>query len=76
MGPSAVRVAGLGTKLGALGYEVVDLGNIPVPQAESVADAGPAGAKFLRVIAESCKRLGDLTTKAMEDGRTPVVLAA
>jgi arginase len=36
MGPSALRVAGLGKRLGALGYDVTDLGNIAVAQAESL----------------------------------------
>jgi len=74
MGPSAVRVAGLGMRLAALGYEVADVGNIPVSQAESVADAGPAAAKFLNEIADVCEKLGDLVTRAMEYGRAPVVL--
>jgi arginase len=42
MGPSAVRVAGLGSRLTALGHDVSDLGNVPVAQAESVDDAGQA----------------------------------
>jgi arginase len=74
MGPSAVRLAGLGTKLAALGYQVADLGNIPAAQAESVANAGPARAKYLNEIVESCERLGDLVTDALEDDRAPVVL--
>ena len=74
MGPSAVRVAGLGTRLAALGYQVSDLGNIAVPQAESVADAGPAGAKFLHEIAASCDRLGGLVVETLQHGRMPLVL--
>jgi len=74
MGPSAVRVAGLGTKLAALGYQVTDLGNIPAAQAESVADAGPVRAKYLREIVTSCERLGEMVGEALEDGRAPVVL--
>jgi arginase len=74
MGPSAVRVAGLGAKLGALGYDVLDLGNVPVAQAESVADAGPGNAKFLPEIASVCERLAELVERALEDGREPIVL--
>jgi arginase len=74
MGPSALRVAGLGTKLAALGYQVTDLGNIPAPQAESLSDTGPEGARFLNEITESCERLGDLVTEALQDGCAPVVL--
>jgi len=74
MGPSAVRVAGLGRRLAALGYRVADLGNIPAAQAESIPDAGPANAKYLTQIAESCDKLGRLVSQAMTAGQTPVVL--
>jgi arginase len=74
MGPSAVRVAGLGGRLRALGYEVVDLGNVPVAQAESVRDAGPDEAKFLPQIAVTCERLAELTGQALADGKIPLVL--
>src|ERR1700732_1326262 len=57
MGPSAVRVAGLGRRLAALGYDVTDLGNVPVAQPEAVDDAGPSEAKYLPQIAASCERL-------------------
>ena len=74
MGPSAVRVAGLDRRLRDLGYEVTDLGNVAVAQAESLPDAGPAEAKYLPEIAASCRRLGDLVTQALTDGRIPIVL--
>ncbi len=74
MGPSAVRVAGLGAKLGALGYDVLDLGNVPVAQAESVRDAGPGNAKFLPEIAAACERLAELVEQTLGDGREPIVL--
>lgn len=74
MGPSAVRVAGLGRRLEALGYHVTDLGNIPAAQPEAVDDAGPSDAKYLPEIAASCERLGGLVGQALADGRTPLVL--
>jgi arginase len=74
MGPSAVRVAGLGSRLTALGYDVSDLGNVPVAQAESVDDAGPKEAKYLPQIAATCERLGELAGQALADGKTPLVL--
>jgi len=74
MGPSAVRVAGLGRRLAALGYDVTDLGNIPVAQPEAVDDAGPSEAKYLRQIAASCERLGELVAQALADGKVPLVL--
>jgi arginase len=74
MGPSAVRVAGLGKRLNALGYDVVDLGNVPVAQAESVGDAGPGDAKYLRQIAATCERLGELVASGLAEGKMPLVL--
>ncbi len=74
MGPSAVRVAGLGRRLTALGYDVFDLGNVPVAQAESVDDAGPNEARYLPQIEATCERLGELAGEALADGKTPLVL--
>ena len=74
MGPSAVRVAGLGSRLAALGYDVSDLGNVPVAQPESVGDAGPNEAKYLPQIAATCERLGELAGQTLADGKTPLVL--
>lgn len=74
MGPSAVRVAGLGRRLAALGYEVSDLGNVHVAQAEAVEDPGASNARFLPQIAASCETLGLMVAKVMADGKTPLVL--
>jgi arginase len=74
MGPSAVRVAGIGKKLGALGYHVSDLGNVPVAQPEAVEDAGSTHARFLPQIAASCESLANMVAWAMSDGKTPLVL--
>jgi arginase len=74
MGPSAVRVAGLGRRLAALGFEVTDLGNIPVAQPEAVDDPGPGDARYLPQIAASCERLGELVAHTLADGKAPLVL--
>jgi arginase len=74
MGPSAVRVAGLGRRLAALGYDVNDLGNIPAAQPEAVDDPGPSEARYLPQIAASCERLGELVAQALADGKMPLVL--
>jgi arginase len=73
MGPSALRVANLNARLQALGYDVEDLGNIHVEQAEA-APAGDRHAKFVPQIAAAC---GDLATRvhsAMQRGAVPLVL--
>jgi len=74
MGPSAVRVAGLGRRLAALGYSVTDLGNIDVAQAESLADEGPSNAKYVTQIAESCEKLARLVADSLAGHQTPLVL--
>jgi len=73
MGPSAVRVAGLHARLAALGYEVADLGNVAVEQAESVP-AGPKRTRYLPQIAEACTRLARMVEKAAAGGAAPIVL--
>jgi arginase len=73
MGPSAVRVANLNKRVAALGYEVEDLGNVPVDQPESIPE-GPERAKYLPQIASTCLRLARMVEKAMETGRSPLVL--
>jgi arginase len=74
MGPSAVRVAGLGRRLAALGYKVADLGNVHVSQAESVSDAGASNAKYLAQIAESCSNIAHMVSDALTSGQMPIVL--
>jgi arginase len=74
MGPSAVRVAGLGRKLTALGYSVHDLGNIAVAQAESLKDSGPSNARFVHQIAESCDALARMVSRAFAAQQIPLVL--
>jgi arginase len=74
MGPSAVRVAGLGRKLAALNYNVTDLGNIDVAQAESLPDHGPANAKYVTQIAESCEKLARIVADSLAGHHIPLVL--
>jgi arginase len=73
MGPSAMRVAGLLTRLKQLGHQVEDLGNLSVKQPEEM-HFGEKRAKYLNEIAETCKGLGEQTEQALVDGFLPVVL--
>ena len=73
MGPSAVRVAGLESRLEALGHQVTDGGNIRVEVAETRA-SGDKSARYLAEIAETCSRTADAVLKTLEDGMTPLVL--
>src|SRR6185369_1793674 len=73
MGPSAIRVANLNTRLAGLGYQVQDQGNLPVAQRES-SQEGPAHARYLSQIAETCRRLGLAVEKSVTQGKVPLVL--
>lgn len=73
MGPSALRVAGLNTRIKQLGHTIEDFGNVPVRQAEE-QHFGDRRAKFLAEIAETCRNLADIVAHALEDGALPVVL--
>ncbi len=73
MGPSALRVASLKRRVESLGYEVEDLGNAPVEQAESVP-LGPERARYLPQITATCRRLAEMVEQALDSGSTPLVV--
>jgi arginase len=73
MGPSAVRVAGLESKLEALGYLVEDKGNVHVALAETKS-AGDPNAKYLKEIADTCSKEAELVIQTLEAGKIPLVL--
>lgn len=73
MGPSALRVASLNARVKSLGYEVEDLGNIHVEQAEAWPE-GDATAKYLPQIATACGALAGKVQGALSRGFVPLVL--
>jgi arginase len=75
MGPSVVRIAGLSGKLTELGYEVEDIGNVPVALAETrnIADAD-ARHKYLAEVAKSSQILADRVEKILEADAMPIIL--
>jgi arginase len=73
MGPSAVRLANLHERIATLGYDVTDLGNVSVVQAESVA-VGTTTARYLREIAATCSNLAQIVERAASHGQFPLVL--
>jgi len=73
MGPSAVRVANLNSRMATLGCEVEDLGNVAVPQPESHHE-GEANARYLEQITDVCTRLAAQVEATMERGVFPLVL--
>ncbi len=73
MGPSALRVAGLQSKLKQLGHQVEDVGNIIVKQPEEM-HYGEKRAKYLEEIAETCRDLAKITEKTLDEEFLPLVL--
>jgi arginase len=73
MGPSAIRYAGLESRIRALGRTVADWGDVtsPVPEA---TNEGEAGARYLTPIMDVCARVATLVESAVGQGLVPLVL--
>jgi arginase len=73
MGPSAIRYAGLESRLEGLGYEYDDRGNVGTAVAEAI-EAVDEHARFLPQIKDTCRHIADLVADVAAGGSTPVVL--
>ncbi len=73
MGPSALRVTGLASRIAELGLEVEDRGDVHVPLPEE-CDPGDRSMKFAAAIRRVCEDLCERSMAVLRDGRTPVVL--
>ncbi|HXH05281.1 MAG TPA: arginase [Vicinamibacterales bacterium] len=73
MGPSAVRIAGIGERIAALGYRVEDRGDLAAPIPEIRAEGDPR-KKYARDIARVCTRLYQVALGAFDQGALPIVL--
>jgi len=73
MGPSAIRYAGLGDRISAIGITVTDLGNVDAALPETVA-AGSERARFLAEIKATCERIADQVARAADERLVPLVL--
>jgi len=73
MGPSALRIAGVGAALEPLGYEVREAGTVHASGAELV-EAGEPRAKYLDEIVDVCSRARALTLDVLAAGCLPLVL--
>src|SRR5271155_24722 len=72
MGPSALRVAGLQSRLKQLGRQVEDVGNVAVPQAEE-QPYGEKKARYLDEITQTCKGLAEMVLKTLDEDMIPLV---
>ena len=73
MGPSALRIAGLGERIAAIGRVVVDQGNVTAPIRE-LAREGDAHKKYIDEIAAVCRRVHAMTRASLDAGALPVVI--
>jgi len=74
MGPSAVRYTDVREKLQALGHEVEDVGNVPVPFREDAARGAQRGARYLGAITDVCTDVATRVREALAAGAMPLVL--
>src|SRR4051812_44916505 len=73
MGPSALRIAGLGERIAALGYTVVDKGDLPTPIPET-QELRDEHKKYIRDIAKVCQKVYQAASASFDDGAMPLVL--
>jgi arginase len=73
MGPSALRAAGLQTRLRGLGQQVEVAGNLPVVIPET-HKSGDDSARYLKEIAGVCQGVSMRVAKFLADGWIPAVL--
>jgi arginase len=73
MGPSALRIAGIGERLAILGHNVFDHGDIdtPIPETRVAKDERK---RYIREIAKVCQKVYQLCGQALARGGVPLVL--
>lgn len=72
MGPSAVRLAQLATRLESLGHQVTDTGDVAVPTRETLGFG--TGIEYLPTIASVCREVATRTAALIRNGSIPLVL--
>jgi len=73
MGPSAFRIAGLAEQITALGYTVVEKGDLPTPIPET-RDPCHEQKRYIGDIANVCRNLYQGATASFDEGGFPLVL--
>jgi arginase len=73
MGPSALRIAGLGERIAALGRETLDQGDVAAPIRELVREGNPR-KKYIGEIAAVCRNVHAMTRASLDAGALPVIL--
>lgn len=73
MGPSALRIAGLGDQISALGRTVLDKGNLAAPIPETQDEVDPR-QRYIRQIAQVCDATYASVRQSLEAEALPLVL--
>jgi arginase len=73
MGPSAIRYAGLDTRLEGIGIECGDWGNVETAVPEAV-EPQDERVRYLAEVKAACGAVADLVARAVREGLTPLVL--
>lgn len=72
MGPSALRYTGLHERLRQLGYATEDLGNLELPERETLPPEG--GLAFLPAVERACSLTYEVAREAVAKGRLPIFI--
>ncbi len=73
MGPSALRNAGIGEQLTALGFSVKDEGNLLIREPE-IEDIGDPQLRYAPAILKASRELARLVGAALDAGAVPLIL--
>ncbi|WP_226677353.1 arginase [Rossellomorea aquimaris] len=73
MGPSAIRYAGIVERLENLGYDIKDLGDIEIGQAERVHNNPDTNLRNLKAVAEASETLAGKVNDAIGSGDFPLI---
>jgi arginase len=73
MGPSAIRIAGLESRLEALGHRVTDSGDVDVMIPETL-EVGAGSLRYKPAILAACEALRHVVESIHQSGATPLVL--
>lgn len=76
MGPGALRVAGVISKLRSLGHEVKDFGTVDCYTVDQfdLVDPDNIGMNYLDIILDTCTQLKSMVEKVIDKGYMPLVL--
>jgi arginase len=73
LGPGAIRVAKLSARIARLGYDVNDLGDLPIERPRSIPAAGEK-LKYLAEIHDACERLASQVAQIADAGELPITI--